>query len=265
MDAFGIWFKTRVLRLPVLASEHGQTVDEMLVYVHWLMFGLFLGWMVYLVFVLFRFHQSRQPRACAVGPRTHFTSWLEGGVVLVEAVLLIGFSIPLWAKMVSNPPEDSEATVIRVMGRQFNWMAHYAGEDGIMGSQDPALSSASDPFGLDRADDPNAADDVVLQGTIVVPVGRPAVIHLTSLDVIHSFSVPAMRITQDAIPGMSIPFWFTPVKTGEYKIVCAQLCGSSHYGMFGILRVVEPEDYASWLSEQSQRASAASGPPVSYE
>jgi cytochrome c oxidase subunit II len=265
MEAFADWFKTRVLRLPMLASEHGQTVDDMLVYVHWLMFGLFLGWMVYLLFVLVRFHHSRQPRAYAAGPRTHFTSWLEGGVVLVEAVLLIGFSIPLWAKMVTNPPEDAEATVIRVMGRQFNWVAHYAGEDGVMGRQDPALSSASDPFGLDRMNDPAAMDDVVVQGTIVVPVDRPVAIHLTALDVIHSFAVPAMRITQDAIPGLSIPFWFTPVNTGEYKIVCAQLCGSSHYGMFGVLKVVTLEEYEAWLSEQSQRARAAVEPPVSYE
>jgi cytochrome c oxidase subunit 2 len=264
-NSFINWFKHDVMQLPVLASEHGKGVDDLLVYVHWLMLVLFVGWSVFFVYTVIRFRQARSPKASYVGVRNHLSSYMEVGVALVEALLLIGFAIPLWSKVVSNPPPESESTVLRIMGRQFNWMAHYAGPDGRMGRQDPTLSNATDPFGVDRKNDPNALDDVVVQGNIVVPVGRHVVAHVTSMDVIHSFAIKAMRVCQDAIPGMSIPTWFKPVRTGEYKITCAQLCGNSHFGMFATLKVVSPEQFDAWLAEQSAKARAASAAPVSYE
>ncbi len=265
MESFLNWFQTTVLQLPVLASEHGHRIDNLLTYIHWLMFALFIGWFAYFAYVLYRFSDTRQKRANRAGAQTHVTSWLEGGVVLLEAILLIGFSIPLWAAMVNKPPTETDATVIHVIGRQFNWVAHYGGQDGILGSQKPELSTASDPFGVDRSGDADALDDIVVQGTIVVPVGRPVVTHITSLDVIHSFAIPSMRICQDAIPGMSIPTRLTPTVEGEYKITCAQLCGNSHNGMFGILKVVSEAEYAKWVLDQSDKARSAAGAPVSYE
>ena len=265
IESFSIWFQKNILLLPVLASEHGKNVDGLLTYVHWLMLVLFVGWSLFFLYTLYRFRQRRNPRADHHGIRSHFSNYLEGGVALVEVILLVGFAIPLWAKVVSDPPKEEESTVIRVMGRQFNWVAHYAGMDGQMGLQDPTLSNASDPFGVARKDDPSAADDVVVQGTFVVPVDKPVIAHITSIDVIHSFAVKAMRVCQDAIPGMSIPVWFTPTKTGEYRITCAQLCGNSHYGMFGTLKVVTQEEYDLWLAEQSSKALLLGAEPVDYE
>jgi cytochrome c oxidase subunit 2 len=264
-NAFTDWFKHDFLHLPMLASEHGADVDNLLMYVHWLMLALLVGWSTFFLYTLFRFRQARSPRANNVGVKSHLSSYLEGGVALVEAILLLAFAVPLWAKVVSDPPAAEASTVIRVMGRQFNWMAHYPGVDGKMGRQDAALSNASDPFGVDRVGDPNGADDVVVQGNIVVPVNKPVMVHLTSLDVIHSFAIKTMRICQDAMPGMTIPTWFKPVKVGEYKITCAQLCGNSHYGMFGILKVVTQEEYDQWLAEQSAKARASAAEPVNYE
>jgi cytochrome c oxidase subunit 2 len=259
------WFKYELLHLPFLASEHGSRMDDLMVYVHWLMLALAAGWSMFFVYTLFRFRQSRNPRSNYGGVRSHFSNYLEGGVVLVEGILLLAFAVPLWAQVVDNPPDAANATVIKVMGRQFNWMAHYAGADGVMGRQDPGLSTASDPFGVDRQGDPHAADDVVVQGNIVVPVNKDVILHVTSLDVIHSFAVKAMRVCQDAIPGMTIPTWFKPVKEGEYRITCAQLCGNSHYGMFGTLKVVSQEEYDQWLAEQSATARTSGAEPVSYE
>jgi cytochrome c oxidase subunit 2 len=234
-------------------------------YVHWLMLVLFVGWLAYFLLAIFRFNRKRHPRADYVGVKSHLSNYLEGGVALTEAVLLLGFAVPLWAKVVSHPPSEKDAIVIHVMGKQFNWNAHYAGLDGIMGKQDPTLSNASDPFGVDRKNDPHAADDVVVQGNIVVPVNRYVIAHVTSLDVIHSFAIQSMRVCQDAIPGMSIPVWFKPVKEGEYKITCAQLCGNSHYGMFATLKVVSQAAYDKWLAEQSAKAKSTSGQRVDYE
>src|SRR5262249_39719691 len=142
---------------------------------------------------------------------------------------------------------------------------HYAGTDGIMGAQSRALSSGSDPFGVDRKGDVNAKDDVVVQGNFVVPVNRNVILNITSLDVIHSFALRAMRVCQDATPGVRVSTWFKPVQIGEFKITCAQLCGNSHYGMFATFKVVSQADYDKWLAEQSAKAKSASGAPVSYE
>lgn len=95
------------------------------------------------------------------------------------------------------------------------------------------------------------ADDVTTLGELVVPAGRPVIVQLSSKDVIHSFGVPVMRVKQDAIPGMTIPVWFTPTRAGEYEIVCSQLCGLGHYKMRGVLRVVEPAEYQRWPAAQT--------------
>src|ERR1041385_4070562 len=169
--------KHKLLALPFLGSEHGRHVDDLIVYVHALMGVLFVGWLGYFLFTIFWFRQAKNPKADYVGVKSHISNYLEGGVALVEAVLLIGFAVPLWAKSVTKPPSEKESTVIRVLAKQFNWNGHYAGQDGIMGKQDPALSTSVDPFGIDRKNDPNAKDDVAVQGIIVVPVNKPVVAH----------------------------------------------------------------------------------------
>ena len=256
--------KHKLLGLPVLASEHGGKVDSLIIYVHALMAVLFVGWFAYFVFAIVRFRKSRNPKADYVGVKGHMSSYLEVGVALIEAILLLGFAVPLWAQVVSNPPSEKDSTVINVLGRQFNWNGHYAGLDGKMGRQSAALSSGSDPFGVDRKGDPDAKDDVVVQGNFVVPVNKNVLINVTSLDVIHSFAVQSMRVCQDATPGLRVSTWFKPVELGEYRITCAQLCGNSHYAMFGTLKVVSQADYDKWLNEQSTKAKGATA-PVSYE
>jgi len=266
-NTFDYWFKHKLLDLPYLASRHGEHVDDLIVYVHALMAVLFVGWLAYFLYAIFRFRKSKHPRADYVGVKGHVSNWIEGGVAVVEAILLIGFAVPLWAKVVSKPPSEKESTVIQVLAKQFNWNAHYAGPDGIMGRQDQALAAASggsDPFGVDRTNDPNARDDVVVMGNFVVPVNRPVLAYITGLDVIHSFAIRSMRVCQDAVPGLRIPTWFTPTQEGEYKITCAQLCGNSHYSMSGMLKVVSQAEFDKWLAAESEKARKSTA-PKSYE
>lgn len=256
--------KHDLLGLPVLASEHGGKVDGLIIYVHALMAVLFVGWLGYFLYAIFRFRKSKSPKADYVGVKGHISNYLEVGVALVEAVLLIGFAVPLWAQVVSNPPSAKDSVVINVLGKQFNWNGHYAGPDGKMGKQSPALSTASDPFGVDRKGDTNALDDVVVQGNFVVPVNKNVVVNITSMDVIHSFAIRSMRVCQDATPGLRVSTWFKPVLEGDYKITCAQLCGNSHYGMAAVLKVVSQAEYDKWLALQADKSKGATA-PVSYE
>ncbi len=203
-----------LLGLPPDGSAHGPAIDNLIGLVHWLMFALFLGWGIYYVSTLIRFRRSRNPKASYTGVKSHVSTYLEGGVLVFEVLLLVGFSIPLWSKRVDAFPEEKDATVIRVVAEQFAWNIHYPGKDGKFGRTDVKLVDSDNPLGLDRSD-PAAKDDITTINQLYVPVNKPVLVYLSSKDVIHSFNLPLFRVKQDAIPGMSIPLWFTPTKTTE--------------------------------------------------
>jgi cytochrome c oxidase subunit 2 len=254
----------RFFYMPQAASAHGPQIDGVISLVHVLMIALFVGWGTFFVYTLFRFRKGRHPKADPVGAKSHSSTYLEIGVAVLEGVLLIGFSIPLWADRVDEFPAESEATVVRVVAEQFAWNMHYPGADGIFGKTSIELINLeTNPIGLDR-DDPGAADDITTVNQLHLPVDRPAIIRLSSKDVIHSFNLPHMRVKQDTIPGTTIPMWFTPTLTTEemrqelsddefqYEIACAQLCGLGHYRMRGFLTVHTAEGFDAWLAEQAE-------------
>jgi cytochrome c oxidase subunit 2 len=250
------WFANHILGMPELASKNGAAVDALIVYVHWLMIALFVGWMIYFGYAVWRFRASRHPKADYQGVRNHASSYLELTVAAIEAVLLIGIAIPVWAKAVDHFPDVKDSTVIYVMAQQYAWNIRYAGPDGVFGRQDMKFVSSDNVFGVDPAD-PFGKDDIQTLNEIHVPVGKPVIVYVSSKDVIHSFKVTAMRTCQDAIPGLRIPCWFTPTKIGKYQVNCAQLCGPGHSSMTGGFLIVESQaDFNKWIASKS--ASSAS-------
>ena len=169
--------------------------------------------------------------------------------------------------MKTDLPNENETHHIRVIAQQFAWNIHYPGADGKFGGTNLNLvDEESNPIGLDR-NSPHGADDFVTINQMHLPVNKQVMIHLSSKDVIHSFGIPEMRIKQDAIPGMTIPFFFTPTMTSAefiekikgskregmgYEIACAQLCGNAHYRMRGYVKIDTETEYAAWLVEQAE-------------
>ena len=254
------WFAHHLLGLPELASTNGQAVDNLMVYVHWLMLVLFVGWIIYFGYVLWRFNAVRSQKADYHGSKSKIPSYVELIIVGIEAVLLVGVAVPIWAKNVDHFPKPEESTVVQIQAQQFAWNARYPGLDGKFGRQDMKLIASDNVFGVDPAD-PAGKDDVQVLNEIHVAVNRPVLIYLSSKDVIHSMKLVAMRITQDAIPGLRIPCTFTPTKIGRYQIECAQLCGNGHAAMAGGFIVVQSkDDYEAWLKSKSGSAA-----PVSFE
>jgi cytochrome c oxidase subunit 2 len=264
---------TEWLGLPPLATAHGGQIDSLIGWIHIFMLVLFVGWGAFFLYALVRFRQSRNPAADYKGVTSHRSTYLEIGVAVIEAVLLIGFAIPLWAARVDDMPTESEAVVVQVTGEQFAWNIHYAGPDGVFGRTDiKLLDLQANPLGLDRSD-PAAMDDVTTVNQLYLPVNRPVIVRLRSKDVIHSFGVPEFRVKQDAIPGLTIPIWFIPTittadmrtQTGDpefqYEIACAQLCGLGHARMRGFVTVQSAEEFAQWLEQQiKEQAESASNP-----
>ncbi len=242
---------------PLIASDHGAGLDALTWYIHLLMAVLFVGWAIYFVYVLFRFRSTRHLQADHIGVQNHFSTYVEVGVAVIEAVLLIGFAVPLWARSVEKFPAEASSVVIRVTGRQFNWISRYAGADRTFGKQDVKLVASTNALGIDLNDAAAKDDVVVMTGSeLAVPVNTNVIIHISSMDVIHSFKVFPLRVNQDAIPGMSIPVHFKPTKIGTYAINCAQLCGVGHYSMKGELKVLAQADYEAWLNTKPKFGAA---------
>jgi cytochrome c oxidase subunit II len=249
--------------MPLQASTHAAEIDQMTILVHWLMLVMFVGWGAFFLFVLFRFRKGANPRASYVGAKGKLAKSTEILVAIIEIVLLVGYAIPAWATRVRPLPAGQEAVIVRVVGTQFAWNVHYPGADGRFGRTDVTLVSSDNPIGLDRRD-PTAKDDITTINQLTLPVNRPVLVHLTSLDVIHSFGLYEMRIKQDVIPGLDIPVWFIPNVTTdemrqklgkpdfEYEIACSQLCGLGHFRMRGFVNVKTEADYRSWLADEAK-------------
>jgi cytochrome c oxidase subunit 2 len=244
--------------LPVNDSGQGAGVDQLIIYVHVLMAALFVGWLGYFFYVVLRFNKGRNPKADYVGVKSHASTYIEGIVAIFEAVLLIGFAIPVWSRAVDKFPSEKDSTVIKVIAQQFQWNGWYPGPHGVFCAQDEKFITGDNTFGLDK-NDPHYKENFFVAKDLVVPVNKPVIAYISSLDVIHCFASKPLRVTQDAIPGMVIPAHFTPVKVGTYQINCAQLCGNGHYTMRGTIKVVSQTDYDKWVASKSKAGAGAGG------
>ena len=90
-----------------------------------------------------------------------------------------------------------------------------------------------------------------------VPLGQPVRLVMTSQDAIHSFFVPAFRLKQDVLPGRYTALWFTATQLGEFRLFCAEYCGSEHSQMLGRIVVMQPAEYSKWLGSGTEQPSLA--------
>jgi cytochrome c oxidase subunit 2 len=234
--------------LPINISAQGAPIDQLIYVLHIFMALLFVGWFIYLIYALIRFRN--RPGHKAAYKLNHFKTptYIEVGVAIFEAVLLVGFSFPVLHQVRDAFPPADEALQVRVVAEQFAWNFHYPGADGIFGKTDIKLIDAVNPVGLDTTD-PAAKDDIVAINQLHVPVNRKVIARLSSKDVIHSFGIPVMRVKRDVVPGQTASIWFEAEKAGNFEIACAQLCGLGHYRMRGFFTVESEEAFNQWLAE----------------
>ncbi len=240
--------------LPDDFSEHGGRIDTLINSVHWFMAALFVGWGIFFVYCMVKFRQRPGHTANYTPVKAKVSKYLEVGIVVFEAFLLLYFSIPAWADY-RNIPEPKEGAderfEVRVVAQQYAWNIHYPGPDREFGPCRPELvDETTNPVGLDLAD-PAAADDFVSINNFYMPVNREVFVRLSSKDVIHSFSMAKLRVKQDVIPGMETPIWFKAIKEGETDITCAQLCGLGHYRMKGRAFIVSQQAFDDWFAKAS--------------
>ncbi|HEY6306065.1 MAG TPA: cytochrome C oxidase subunit II [Candidatus Angelobacter sp.] len=233
---------------PVPASAQAPALDHGLKTALWLLGGLFIAGQI----VLALFLGLKRSNSSS---RHWYGNWrLEIGWTAAIAAIFFWFNVSgggLWSRMTSADVH-SGALRVEVTGVQFQWYFRYPGPDGAFGRVDApkfARPDEGNPLGLDPGD-PAGKDDIV-SSTLVLPVDHPVELDLRAQDVIHSVFIPAMRLKQDAVPGMDIRTRFTPTQIGNYELVCSQLCGLGHYRMKATVRVVSEEEFKYWLKSQT--------------
>lgn len=176
------------------------------------------------------------------------TTWTAVGIVALLAPGLYA-----WSEFV-NIPEDAD--VVEAVGQQWSWTYRFPGDDGVLGATEIRYIGPTNPFGI-NPDDPYGRDDILVQdnNTVHLPVDRTFKVVTRSKDVLHDFYVPQFRARMNLVPGLVSYFWFTPTTVGSFEILCAQLCGTGHYGMRGVVVVEEEAAFENWLSEQPTFAS----------
>jgi cytochrome c oxidase subunit II len=236
--------------LPVDISTHGATGDQLIYFFHGLMAILFFGWLTYIVIALVRYRARKGHQATYKLNHFKAPTYIEIIVAIIEAVLLFGFSVPMFHQYRNVHPSEGEALNVRVVAEQFAWNVHYPGPDGVFGKTAPQFIDTPNPLGLDP-NDPNGSDDINSINQLRIPVNTPVRVKLSSKDVIHSFAIPVMRVKQDIIPGKETLVSFEATQTGKFEIACAQLCGLGHYRMRGFFTVDTAADFSTWLKDKS--------------
>jgi cytochrome c oxidase subunit 2 len=228
-------------------ASNWSYIDHTLVITFWITGIVFAAVVLFMAYCVFRFRHREGTRAHYEPENKRLESWLTiATAVGVAAMLTPGLFV--WAQFVTVP---DEATDVEVVAQQWLWSYRLPGEDGRLGRSDSRLIGPDNVLGIDP-NDPNGADDVIVEASdLHLPVDRPVKVLLRSIDVLHDFYVPEFRAKMDMVPGMITYFWFTPTRTGEFEVLCAELCGTGHAFMRGFVHVDSEADYQAWLSEQT--------------
>jgi cytochrome c oxidase subunit II len=156
----------------------------------------------------------------ADGPPIHGHTGLEIVWTAVPAILVIALGIVSAIVMSENGRAGDRPLQVNAIGQQFAWKFQYGDYEDLT------------------------------TGELVLPVNREAKFTMTAVDVIHSFWVPNFGQKMDAVPGIETTILVTPTRTGEYEVVCTELCGLGHATMRAKARVVTQAEFDRWIREK---------------
>ncbi|WP_419904770.1 cytochrome c oxidase subunit II [Kiloniella sp.] len=229
-----------------LASNWG-TIDTTLIITFVITGIVFVAVGLFMTYAVFRFRHKEGQRAHYEPENKKLEIWLSV-LTGIGIIAMLAPGLVVWDQFITVP---KEAKVIEVLGRQWSWAFRFPGEDGKLGTVATKYISDENPFGI-NPNDPTGQDDLLVdESELHLPVGKPYKLLLRSTDVLHDFYVPQFRAKMDLVPGLVTYFWFTPTRTGEFEILCAELCGVAHSEMRGSVFIDEEADFQEWLQDYS--------------
>lgn len=223
--------------MPRDVSKHGALIDSLINTTLVLVTILFVIMVVWMAIAWVRHGRAH---------RAEYTNGTEKSWTMAKIGIAAAIFFGVDGNLFINSTMDLHSTIwnykaaqdmpgavrIEINAHQWAWDARYTGPDGKFGT----------------------ADDIVTLNDVRVPVGAAIVFQIASVDVLHSFYIPNLRVKQDAVPGMINSAWFEARETGVFEIGCAQHCGTSHYKMRGVIQVLSRADYDAWAKEASANA-----------
>jgi len=173
------------------------------------------------LYFLFRYRRQREDQV-GEGPRFSFAQMMAWAMIpsfifLADDFYLAASGWKLWNDQRIVPEGAME---VKVTGMLWSWGFEY--ENGASSDNEEGL---------------------------VVPVGVPVALRMTSEDVVHSFFIPDYRIKEDLMPGRVTYLWFYPRQEGEHVFTCTEYCGTDHSNMWGKVKVVSAEEFEKWSAE----------------
>lgn len=264
----------------VAASEHGVKLDGVF------NITLFFTGIVFIAtqFVLFYFaykYRKRKGKKAVFFSHDNTLEYLWTGIPALVMTFLVVKGLIVWNDVMKDVGLDEDVIEIEATGYQFAWDIRHPGPDGLLGERKfNLITPGTNPLGM-NFEDKKTHDDIIMD-QIYLPVNKKVRVRITSKDVLHNFYLPHFRVKMDAVPGLPTYFVFTPTVTTEefrntlkgyeawqglsdpedpespkkweafdYELACAELCGTGHYSMRKVLKVVSDAEYEKWLSEQT--------------
>lgn len=217
--------------LPENISTFGFELDNLATLITWITMICLAIAEIVLFYFLIRFRRKKDTKATYIkGNNWHQLKW-----IMIPLVIVVGLDLFIdeknthaWNRIKIDIPEKEHYEFVRITGQQFSWAFTYPGEDKKLGTN----------------------DDFKTVNELHIPINETIIYYLEAKDVLHSFSIPAMRFKQDALPGRTIKGWFDAIKAGEYEIQCTEICGTGHSLMAAKLIVHTPEEYKTWVQKE---------------
>jgi cytochrome c oxidase subunit 2 len=276
----------------LVASEHGYLIDRLFNWTLVLTGIVFILTQIFLFWYAWKYRERENTKSVFWAHDSRLEMiWMAIPAVAMTFLVVMGMAA--WNKIMTDIPADAvlgkDYIEVEATGYQFAWALRHPGPDNQLGDRNFRLTSAENPLGQDWVDKRNLDD--IQPDQLVLPVGMPVRVRITSKDVLHNFYLPHFRVKMDAVPGMPTYFIFTPTITTDsmrahlshypewnepakldpekkrweffdYELACAELCGRGHYSMRRIVKIVTPEQYKEWLAGQkSYYASSVQGKP----
>ena len=256
--AFVIWqmITWDHLLLPPASSVHGAEIDTLMKVSMTLILVVFFALSPMLFYFAYKYRGRSGNKAYFFAHNNKLEiAWTVVPTIILTALIIYG--LRTWDRAMN--PDITDATVIEVYSKQFDWTARYSGDDNILGEANYKLVEGRNTLGVDINDE-NASDDIVVR-EVHLPVNKPVLLKFRSRDVIHSAFLPHFRVQMNCVPGLSTQFAFTPTKTTqemketegedfEYVLLCNKICGSAHFNMQMKFIVESEEDYNKWIASQ---------------
>ena len=191
-------------------------VDRAFLYIFVVSAVLLAGITVVMIYFVIRYRRSRNPQPADIRDNWKLeVTWTVIPTIIALSMFWVGWDSYTGLR---NVPDD--AIEVEVLGQMFSWIFVYE-------------------------------NDKETENELVVPVDTPVKLNIESLDVLHSFFIPAFRVKADAVKGLPTYLWFQADKQGEYDILCAEYCGTEHSYMTAELKVVSQEEYEEWLEQEA--------------